>query len=192
MKPGRLLIVPLSAALGGLLSASCRTAAPFGAARRAELAGDIIASWSDTSRLVAADMIERYGPPDALAPDGLGWKDKDRWKKIVVRDRTDLRVLERGPAGVLEQTAAFRMPVRRRAELAAFGRDVRVSGDGTALTARSDEEALNYLALNLAVAIGRGDIDAAGARNSYKRAVDLSKAGKSSALMRELLFSPIP
>jgi hypothetical protein len=84
------------------------------------------------------------------------------------------------------------MPEDRRSELAAFGRDVRVSADGTALTSRSDEEALNYLALNLAVAIGRGDLDAAGARKSYERAVDLSKAGKSSALTRELLFPPIP
>lgn len=192
MKPGRLLIIPLSAALGGILSASCRTTAPFGASQRASLAGDIIAGWSPASRLVAAAMLEQYGSPDALASDGLGWKNKGRWKKIVVRDRTDLRVLETGAAGMLEQTVAYRMPEDRRRELAGFSDEVRVSPDGTALTARSDGEAINFLALNLAVAIGRGDIDAAGARNSYKRAVDLSKAGKSSPLMRELLFPPIP
>lgn len=192
LPPGRLWIVPLSVALWGALSVGCRTTAPFGASRRADLAEEIIAGWSKTSRLVAAEMIDRYGPPDALAADGLGWKDKARWKKIVIRDRTDLSALERGSPGVLEQTAAFRMPEGRRAEVAAFGRGVRVSADGTTLTARSDEEALNYLALNLAVAIGRGDLDAAAAGRSYRKAVDLTNAGKSSALTRELLFPPIP
>jgi hypothetical protein len=192
MKPGLFLVVPLSAAVAGLLSAGCRTAPAFGGPQREALAGEIIKGWSRGPRLAAAAMIEEYGPPDAVAADGLGWKNKRRWKKIVVRDRTELGLLERKSGAMLEQTAVCRMPEGRRAELAAFSPDVRVSADGTALTASADEEPLNFLALNLAAAIGRGDIDAAGARNAYKRAVDLSNAGKSSALMRELLFPPIP
>jgi hypothetical protein len=192
MKPGHLLIFPLSAALGGILSVACRTTAPFGASQRVDLSGDIIAGWSKSSRLTAAALIEQYGPPDAIASDGLGWKNKGRWRKIIVRDQTELRVLEREGAGMLEQTVTYRMPEDKRPELRAFTDEVRVSADGTALTASADEEALNFLSLNLAVAIGRGDVDAAGARDSYKRAVDLSRAGKSSPLMRELLFPPIP
>lgn len=189
MKPGLLLTAASSLALWSCLSAGCRATAPFDASRRGSLAEDIIAGWPRGSRLTAAAMIDKYGPPDALAAGGLGWKDKGRWRKIIVRERG---AAGPGAAGVLEQTAAYRMPEDRRAELAAFGRDVRISADGAALTARSDDEALNYLALNLAVAIGRGDLDAAGARTSYRRAVDLSRAGKSSALMKELLFPPIP
>ncbi|MBI2385569.1 MAG: hypothetical protein HYV14_06110 [Elusimicrobia bacterium] len=189
MKAGFVLFVALSAGLGAGLVAGCRTAAPFDAARRGSLAEDIIAAWPAPSRLAAAAMIEKYGPPDALAPDGMGWKDKGRWKKIIVRERPGE---SGGTAGILEQTAAYRVPTSARRELAAFGDKVRISPDGTAISARSDDEALNFLALNLAVAIGRGDLDAAGARDSYRRAVDLSNAGKSSALMKELLFPPIP
>lgn len=192
MKPAYYFAVPLGLALGGVLPAGCRTAAPFGPAQRSALAGDIIAGWAPASRLAAAAMIERYGPPDAVAADGLGWKDKARWKKIVVRDRPAARVSEARVPGLLEQTVSHRVPEHKRGELAAFSGAIRMSPDGAALTARSDEEPLNVLALNLAVAIGRGDIGPARARSSYRRAVELSRAGKSSPLMRELLFPPHP
>lgn len=192
MKPAYHFAVPLGLALGGILSAGCRTAAPFGPPQRSALAGGIIAGWAPASRLAAAAMIERYGPPDAVAEDGLGWKDKARWKKIVVRDRPAARFPDPRASGLLEQTVSYRMPEDKRLELAAFSGAIRMSPDGDTLTARADEEPLNVLALNLAVAIGRGDIGPARARSSYRRAVELSRAGKSSPLMRELLFTPGP
>lgn len=188
MKPVFVLFVALSAGVTGF-GAGCRATTAFDATRRAGLAEEIIAGWPGPSRLAADAMLEKYGPPDALAADGLGWKDKGRWKKIIVRGRS-------GPfataGGVLEQTAAYRVPPDARVELAAFDDRVTVSPDWTEISARSNDESLNFLALNLAVAIGRGDLTASGARNSYRRAVDLSNAGKSSALMKELLFPPIP
>lgn len=185
MKAGVVLFVALGAGLWSGLISGCRTPVPFDAARRGSLAEGIIAGWEPSSRLTAAAMIEKYGPPDALAPGGLGWKDKGRWMKIVVRDRP-------AKAGVIEQTAAYRVPEDRLPEVEAFDGKVRVAPDLSSMSARSDDEALNFLALNLAVAIGRGNLGAAEARNSYRRAVELSRAGKSSALMRELLFPPIP
>jgi len=188
MKPVFVLFVALSAGLAGF-AAGCRATAAFDGSRRGGLAEEIIAEWPAPARLAAAAMLEKYGPPDALAADGLGWKDKGRWKKIIVRGSPGTAA---GASGVLEQTAAYRVPPGTRDELAAFGDKVTVSPDWTRISARSNDEALNFLALNLAVAIGRGDLDAPGARASYKRAVDLSNAGKSSALMKELLFPPIP
>lgn len=188
MKPGFVLFVALSAGLAGF-AAGCRATAAFDGSRRGGLAEEIIAGWPEPSRLAAGAMLEKYGPPDALAADGLGWRDKGRWKRIIVRERS-------GPAapaaGALQQTASYRVPDDARGELAAFGDKVSVSPDGTEISARSNDEPLNFLALNLAVAIGRGDLTASDARNSYRRAVDLSNAGKSSALMKELLFPPIP
>ncbi|MDD5302287.1 MAG: hypothetical protein PHS14_04185 [Elusimicrobia bacterium] len=192
MKPGLLLIVPLSVALWGVLSVGCRTPAPFGATQRGSLAQAIITDWSKSSKLTAAAMIEKYGPPDAIALGGLGWKDKGPWKKIIVRDRTEILVSAQGTADSLEQTVAYHVPEDKRPELEAFGDKVRVSQDGTSMSARSDAEALNFLALNLADGIGRGAIDAAQARDSYRRAVALSRAGKSSPLMQRLLFPPSP
>lgn len=192
MKPGLLLLAPLSVVLWGLISVGCRTPAPFGASQRVSLAEDIISGWSKTSRLTAAAMIEEYGPPDAIAVDGLGWKYKNPWKRIIVRDRTDILVSAQGTADSLEQTVAYRVPEDKRLELEAFSDKIRISQDGTSMSARSDAEALNFLTLNLADEIGRGVLDAAQARQSYQRAVDLSRAGKSSALMERLMFPSNP
>lgn len=190
MKPSFLLIVSLNAALWGSLS-GCRAPAPFDASARAALAEGIIARWSQKSRVTGALMLDKYGPPDALAADGLGWENKGRWKKIVVRDRASLDG-EDGGSGVLEQTVEYRVPEAKRGEIEAFSGEVRVSRDGTSVSARSDDEAINYLALNLADGIGRGIIDAPRARGFYRRAVELSRSGKTSPLMAGLLFLASP
>ena len=188
MKPGFVLLVALSAGLTGF-AAGCRATTAFDATRRAGLAEEIVAGWPAPSRLAADAMLEKYGPPDALAADGLGWKDKGRWKKIIVRGRAG-RAARAGGGRAHPAPTGGPGPARRAR--AAFDDRVTVSPDWTEISARSNDESLNFLALNLAVAIGRGDLTASGARNSYRRAVDLSNAGKSSALMKELLFPPIP
>jgi hypothetical protein len=180
----RLLIVALGASL---LASGCGEFTGFGGERRVSLAQDIMAGWSVGSRAAGAMMMDKYGPPDALARDALGWGERGRWKRIVVRDRGESET-----AGILEQTVEYYVPEGRRREVEAFSGDVRVSREGTALSSRSDDEALNYLALNLADGIGRGVLDAERARGYYRRAVDLSHAGKASPLMQGFLFVESP
>lgn len=184
MKARLFSIVALSAAL---LSSGCGEFTGFGGERRLHLAQDIMADWSRSSRVTGAAMIDKYGPPDALARDALGWRERGRWKRIVVRDRDAAET-----AGILEQTVEYYVPEGRRRELEAFSGDVRVSGEGNAVSSRSDDEALNYLALNLADGIGRGVLDAERARGYYRRAVELSRAGKTSPLMEGFLFVESP
>jgi len=184
MKTGLVSIVALGAAL---LSSGCGEFTGFGGERRLSLAQDIMSVWSEGSRITGAAMIDKYGPPDALARDALGWRERGRWMRIVVRDRRRAET-----AGILEQTVEYYVPESRRRELEAFSGDVRVSREGTAISSRSDDEALNYLALNLADGIGRGILDAERARGYYRRAVDLSRAGKTSPLMEGFLFIESP
>lgn len=172
---------------GALLTSGCGEFMGFGGERRLSLAHDIMAEWTEGSRVTAAAMIDKYGPPDALARDALGWRERGRWKRIVVRDRRTPEA-----AGILEQTVEYYVPEGRRRELEAFSGDVRVSPEGTALSSRSDDEALNYLALNLADGIGRGVLDADRARGYYRRAVELSRGGKTSPLMEGFLFVESP
>lgn len=186
MKKLVLLAVPLSFALLSLHFAASdgSMSAAFGGETRLTLAQGIVAEWPRSSRLMGEAMIEAYGPPDALSADGIGWRDRGRWRTIVVRERP-----EDTAAGVLEQSVVCRMPQDRLPELAAF-EEVRVTPNGRSMTARSDAEGLNYLALNLAYGIGSGFLDAARARESYERTVELSRAGKTSPLMEGLLFPP--
>lgn len=181
-----LLIAALSAGLWGYAPGVFRPSPPpFGGERRLALAQEIVAGWPQTARLTGAAMLERYGPPDALAANGIGWENRGRWKRIIVRD-------SEGPsgAGVLEQTVEYAVPEEKIPEVAGFAPGLRVSREGRWMSARSDDEALNYLTLNLADGIGRGLLDAPRAREFQRAAVELSRAGKTSPLMEGLLFLP--
>jgi len=184
IRASRRLRVLLAAA--GL--SACGTSGPFDASRRRADAGTVIARWSNGSRMTAAKMIELYGPPDALAEDALAWKNKGPWRRIVVWDAGRNPGLD----GDLRQTAAYRVPRRERAAVAAFSGRVLVSPDGSELSSLSNDESLNFLALNLAVAISRGEMTPREARASYVRSVALSAAGKTAAPMGRLTFAPDP
>ena len=183
MAEPRILALALAASLAAI--GGCRTVGTFDARGRGSLAASVIVGWSEPSRLAAAQALERYGPPDAIAPGALGWRDKSPWLRIVVWDAAGNRA-----AGNLEETVAYRVPEAKRQGLADFARGVRVSEDGSELSARSSDESLNFLALNLANDIARGLKDPEQARKSYDRIVELALAGKSSPYMRELMFAP--
>lgn len=160
--------------------AACRGRA--GADSRASLARSVVSKWSPSSRLTADDLLQRYGPPDAAAPGALAWKDKGGWKRIVAWDA--------GAAGGddLKETAAASIPASRRADIASFDRRVTVSADGREVTARSDDERLNYLAVNLAEGIARGTLSPVQARVAYANTLRLEASGKSSEATVRLLF----
>jgi hypothetical protein len=179
MKSGISRIVPLVCALCAVLGAGCGKSAPFSASKRGVLADDIIAGWSTSARLTAAKMMAEYGPPDAVAREALAWEDRGRWKRIVIWD---------GGPGELEQTVNYRVPEGKRVAMQAFTATLRVAPDGTSMSARSDSEALNFLAINLADEIGRGAIDAPQARHLYQKIISLAAAGKTSPLTLAILI----
>lgn len=165
------------------LAASCRTAEPFDAARRGDVANAITAQWPEASRIAAAGLIDKYGPPDAFAAEALAWKDKYPWKRIVLWKGPD-----EGAADNLEETVAYAGPPEIMTGLIGFGGRVFVADGGAALSARSSDEQINFLALNLADDIVRGARTPAQARAFYDRTLDLSSAGKKSRYMQRLLF----
>jgi hypothetical protein len=140
------------------------------------------AGWDNRPRLAVQVMMERYGSPDRLAPGAVTWMGRGPWKRIVVRD---------GPSGrFLEQTVAYWVPLSAIPPLSEFGRGVRAEFAADELTASSDDEALNRLALNTAHDIASGRRDAADAAEFYDRTARLAASGKGSTYLTNLLFTP--
>jgi hypothetical protein len=166
-------------ALGAVLAAAaagCRSAGAFDADGRGALARAVIESWDSASRLAAAQALERYGPPDALAEDGIGWRGPGSWKRVVIRDGEGVR-----------NTVSYRASPASLAALERFGL-VEVAEDE--LSAQAGDERLNVLALNLADEVARGSRGPDEARALYDRILGLEAAGKSSPLLRSLRFKP--
>ncbi len=140
--------------------------------------------WAAVLAGLAAALIERYGPPDAVTPDLLAWQDRGPWIRVIVWKRApDV------PQDDLEQTLAYRVAPEGIPLLARLKGCVRTTDDGAALSARSPEERLNVLALNLADDVLRGRMTPQKACDFYDRTVESAASGRSSRYMERLLLS---
>ena len=140
--------------------------------------------WPEYSRLAAAKLVEEYGRPDQSDSRRLVWYRRGPWQRITLWN------LAAGPAANLEQTVSLAVPAGKRQELAQFSGDIRISENGTRLSARSAGEPSNRLLLNLAYDIIAGAKSPLEARDSYRNTLSLAAAGKGSPLLERLVFSP--
>jgi hypothetical protein len=179
--PARIFFLTLTGLVIG-----CAAMRPLELQTRRSVAQSTIANWPEFSRLLAARMIDEYGPPDQVDARRLRWVGKDPWRRITIwKTRPDSR------SDSLEETVAYPVPPDKVLALERFSRRLRVSENRTELSARSDSQEINRLTLNLAVLVVEG-LDPVAARDAYANTLRLREAGKSSALIAGLLFQPTP
>ena len=166
-----------------LKSFAARTALSFLAT--ASAAQSTIA-WPEHSRVMAEEITQEYGAPDAVQSSQLSWIGHRPWKLTVVY-REDPAP---GRPNGIEQSVSYEVPVRKWRELGAFDRGVEYDPVARELIARAGSEMANILALNLADEVIRGRRTAADAREFYDKTLSLSFSGKSSPYMRKLRFRP--
>jgi hypothetical protein len=157
-----------------------------GSESAANRAQGVIAAWPQQALDLAETILQEYGPPDVVLPTQLTWTGKRPWKWIAVYRDPSSSGRPRG----LEQAVDYAVPVRKWRALAAFARGVDYDPVKRELIARTDGEPTNFLAVNLADDIVRGQRNAEGAREFYDKTVYLSFAGKTSPYMTRLRFRP--
>ncbi|HEX4047823.1 MAG TPA: hypothetical protein VH309_08315 [Elusimicrobiota bacterium] len=148
---------------------------------------NVIAGWPPVPRALAAICLKRFGRPDLAAPSRLSWSARPPWSRVVVfRDAPS----GSRPAHLLEAVAYGPVSPARLGELAALGFGAVYDPATGELSARTDGEATNFLALNLADDVLQGRRDAADARAFYAATLDLALSGKTSPYMTGLRFQP--
>jgi len=184
MKSRQRLSIYLAAFILLGLVAGCATITPEQRQNKAET---VISDWASYSRLAAAMLISKYGPPDRVKNDELTWDEKGPWKRMTVWDVSGRYYYSQAGAYNIEQTISYRVPAEKRRALAVFSDNIRVSPDGAELAARSKREELNLLTLNLACEIIVGTKDPFAAQRFYVLTLRLADEGKSSPYMHQLL-----
>jgi len=180
-------------ALGLLLLAACAPGARAQFRQDMDLAEislsgetpeSIILLWPTYSYRLARLMIAKYGQPTRASDHSLVWTGNGQWARTVVyRDSQ-----KAGGGSRLEQSAAYRVPEARLGDLARFDEEIEVDRKEGWLTARSDDEAENFLALNLADEVLRGKRTPREAADFRRSAARLRDSGKSSPYFDRLLF----
>lgn len=144
------------------------------------------ASWPEGARRLAEAAVGEYGEPDAAVPDRLTWGARRPWTRIeVFRDA----VSSERPARLLE-AVPYAVPTRRWRVLNAFDRGVTYDPVRVELVARTDSEATNLLALNLADEVVQGRRTPADAERFFDETSRLLAAGGASSYAARLMFLP--
>ncbi len=150
----------------------------------------IILLWPAYSYRLARRMIALYGPPVDSTEDRVVWRNNGPWKRTVVYRNPPSDGLFRKSRGRLEQSVAYEFPKGVAAALAAFDRTIEADEKEGRLTARTDDESSNILALNLADEVVRGKRTAKDAAEFRAKTARLRDSGKSSPYLERLLFVP--
>ena len=149
-----------------------------------------IQNWSQASQNAANQMLQRYGNPDVASDQMLMWKDKAPFRKIVVMRDGIPHAFPTQHQDVLTEEINLQVPVDKVSDLARFDGSLIVDRTKGTVAARSDSEANNLLALNLANEIITGKRDVESARRFFADTAATSVSGKSSDYTSKLMFSP--
>ncbi len=141
-----------------------------------------ITTWFEGPRLMTELMMERYGPPDDLTAAVATWYERGGWKRITVRGEAH--------ESYLEQTVGYRPRPEAIASLRAFDHGVRLDPAREELTAASNQESLNFLALNVANEVASGKRTARDAQEFFLKTAKLGSSGRSSPYLEKLQFEP--
>jgi hypothetical protein len=144
---------------------------------------ELIGRWPYLSRMMARQVIEKYGPPQGILADRLIWDSQRPWKQISVFDTE---------ASPLEEVVDYDGPAYKFEKPLLFPYGSRVNAFDGELAARSNGEEINRLCLNLADDIARGLRTSEDARRFYLKTIELAVSGKSSPYMEGLRFEVPP
>lgn len=153
----------------------------------------MVAGWPETPRMVAREMIQKYGPPQETTASMLIWHNNGPWKRTIVYREEVPHSFPKQHTDLLEQFVDYRVPPPLFDQLAEYDGSVIVERTKGEISARCDKEAMNFLALNIANDIVVGRRSVADARRFYAETAKAFMMGnRSSPYVTALQFRPMP
>ncbi|HXT01780.1 MAG TPA: hypothetical protein VN915_13985 [Elusimicrobiota bacterium] len=152
-----------------------------------DVAQGVVNRWSEPSAVAGRELLDEYGTPDDVTPRRLTWNHRGVWKRTEVWNRKPV-YLSPVDLAVMKQTVDYPLTYPQAGELLAFSDSIEVDLDKGELSSRSSREDINYLTMNLADEIIRGDKTVAQAQMEFMRQLRLAASGKVTPYMTGLLF----
>jgi len=150
----------------------------------------LIKDWPQASKAAAEEMLRRYGTPQEVTGTRLHWEGNRPWLRSVVNKTGVEHDFPAKHTDVLEQVVSYRVPLNFFEPIATFNGSVMPDRTRGELTARSEREATNILALNLTHDIVRGQKTVAQAREAMTEGQREIQAGRIPADANELRLGP--
>jgi hypothetical protein len=153
-----------------------------------ETVSKVTATWPESSRAATNGLIEKYGLPSTVSNDMIVWNNTAPFKRSIVYREEVNHQFPIQHADVLEQTIDYRVPKDKVEDLARLDGSLLVDRTKGELSARNEQEEMNFLALNLADKVVRGEMTVEAARMEYSRGAQGLASGNSSDNLTGLNF----
>lgn len=147
--------------------------------------------WPNQSRDVAEVIMKKYGLPDIASNDQLIWYDTGPFTRTIVTKRVVDDPSPIAHVDVLQQTINYNVPIEYIDELNLLDSTLVVDRSKGELTAQSDSEELNMLALNMADEVIRKKLDLSEAQKRYQLSFKDHKDGIHNNYYADLKFKPL-
>ncbi len=189
----------LSAGLLVLLASGCMVSG--GSMRNGDMAGGpmdraamerAMAGWSESSRMAAQAMVQKYGAPDEMTNTMAMWHETGPFAHTVVHAMAVPHRFPMAHDDVLEQVVHYRVPPEMYDDLAMYDGSVMVERTTGKMSARCDMEPLNILALNLAHQIVTDEMNVDEARETYAEQAMAFKERRPAPYTERLMFTSQP
>ena len=150
----------------------------------------ILAEWPASPKTVAADLLDRYGPPNEATPSQLIWHNNGPWKRTVVTRDEALHNFPTPHTDYITQTITYRVPVEKFLEIGMFDGSCvpyRTTGE---VSATCDNEAANFLTMNLMHDIVQGRRTVEQARQEFAEQTAAWAMDRPAPYTERLHFTP--
>jgi|GEM_PF-1323342 len=149
-----------------------------------------LAGWPERTRRLGALLFTKYGAPVEITARQVTWLNNGPWKRTTLYKEEIQHNFAAPHKNVLEQVINYNVPIDKLAELAQFNSALvanRVRGE---LSSTSDAEDINFLALNVADDIVKGERDVDQARTYYAQIVRAKMIREPEHYLQKLKFTP--
>ena len=152
----------------------------------------VLRNYAPRAQEVARKMIPLYGQPDEATALHMIWNGPAPFVRTTLSANATKHNFPKVHEDVLEQCVMYPVgnAIGKFDDIGAFDGSVTVKRTEGLLCARCDDPNMNFLALNLAHDIIRGERTWKEARNYYAKAVRLYMEGKRPKYTAQLIFSP--
>ncbi|MGK2863682.1 MAG: hypothetical protein ACSLE0_17245 [Chitinophagaceae bacterium] len=146
-------------------------------------------SWPEASRMAVEEITAKYGKPDGITMHELIWWNKGVWKKICINKSETKHSFPIEHTDMMQTTISYKVPEEKMDELGRFDGSVTFDRTQGTISARCDQEANNFLALNLSHDIITGKKTVLQARTAYGTIVKEKMNGGNPEYMQKLTFA---
>lgn len=149
-----------------------------------------LAGWPEATRRLGAQLMTKYGAPVEVTPRQVTWINSGPWARTTLFKEGVAHNFAAPHRNVLEQAVLYKVPLDKLQLLAQFNRSLVVDLARGELVSSSDSEEINFLTINVADDVIKGQRTAEEARIYFAQLVRAKMIKEPEKELRELKFAP--